>query len=259
MTSKAPRSAVFRAIRLLSYIRSDKHCRARHRTTDPPQMCRPPRLAGIGSKRSVLTKATSFAAIGVVNAAIDASVFFLVLAWLDSSVLAGAAFERIARPGGSAVVTAMQLALANTIAWLVAVSGSYAMNALATFAAESGGGSDGATMARSSSPAARGWSWAPWCCSSQPKQPRYGLPRGLRSSRGSPSTSRSRSSLCSDRRHRRAGTMMSAPSRTPRRSPSCRTADRPSACAPDGDRTGAIRPRAAPRSWSRSDRREARS
>lgn len=102
-------------------------------------MCRPPRLAGIGSKRSVLTKATSFAAIGVVNAAIDASVFFLVLAWLDSSVLAGAAFERIARPGGSAVVTAMQLALANTIAWLVAVSGSYAMNALATFAAESGG------------------------------------------------------------------------------------------------------------------------
>jgi putative flippase GtrA len=73
----------------------------------------------------MLIKATSFAAIGVVNAAIDASVFFLAYAGLGSPwALAGAPTAR--------------LIIANLIAWLVAVSGSYVMNSFITFAAESG-------------------------------------------------------------------------------------------------------------------------
>jgi putative flippase GtrA len=67
------------------------------------------------AERMVVLKAVSFGMIGVVNAIIDASVFFLALAFLTSSLVA-----------------------ANVLAWLVAVSGSYVMNSTVTFAAESG-------------------------------------------------------------------------------------------------------------------------
>lgn len=63
----------------------------------------------------MLVKAISFAAVGAVNTAIDAGVFFLALHVLTSSLVA-----------------------ANVLAWLVAVSCSYAMNSFLTFAAESG-------------------------------------------------------------------------------------------------------------------------
>lgn len=65
--------------------------------------------------RPVVLKAISFGMIGVLNATIDASVFFLALAYATTSLVA-----------------------ANVVAWLVAVSFSYAMNARITFAAESG-------------------------------------------------------------------------------------------------------------------------
>jgi putative flippase GtrA len=71
----------------------------------------------------LLVKATSFAAIGVVNAAIDASVFFLAYAALGTT---------------SPASPTVRLIVANLIAWLVAVSGSYVMNSFITFAAESG-------------------------------------------------------------------------------------------------------------------------
>ncbi len=60
-------------------------------------------------------KALSFALVGVVNTAVDASVFFLLLAYVTSSLIA-----------------------ANVAAWFVAVTGSYVMNSFTTFAAESG-------------------------------------------------------------------------------------------------------------------------
>jgi len=63
----------------------------------------------------MLVKAASFAAIGAVNAVIDAAVFFLALRFLTSSLI-----------------------LANVLAWAVAVSCSYVMNSMITFAAESG-------------------------------------------------------------------------------------------------------------------------
>jgi putative flippase GtrA len=88
--------------------------------------------------RGFLIKAMSFAAIGVVNALIDASVFFLAYAALGSSgalvgMLGGIA--EFCRCGG---IPTVRLIVANLIAWLVAVSGSYVMNSFITFAAESG-------------------------------------------------------------------------------------------------------------------------
>jgi putative flippase GtrA len=86
-------------------------------------------------QRGVLVKAMSFAAIGVVNALIDASVFFTAYALLAA---AGAGFlAKIAEVCGCGV-PALRLIIANLAAWLVAVSGSYVMNSFITFAAESG-------------------------------------------------------------------------------------------------------------------------
>jgi putative flippase GtrA len=66
-------------------------------------------------ERGAALKAVSFGMIGVVNTLIDASVFFLALATLTSSLVA-----------------------ANVLAWLIAVSCSYVMNSFITFARESG-------------------------------------------------------------------------------------------------------------------------
>ncbi|MPZ59120.1 MAG: GtrA family protein [Rhizobiales bacterium] len=79
------------------------------------------RAAQAWSDRGVLLKAASFALIGVFNAVIDASVFFLAYFALGASIAASG-----------------RLIVANIIAWLVAVSGSYVMNSFITFAAESG-------------------------------------------------------------------------------------------------------------------------
>ncbi len=63
----------------------------------------------------VVRQAAKFALVGFVNLVVDFSVFFLALSWLTSSLVA-----------------------ANVLAWTVAVSGSYVLNSLITFAAESG-------------------------------------------------------------------------------------------------------------------------
>ena len=65
--------------------------------------------------RAVLAKAASFAVVGLVNLGVDFSVFSF-------------AYFHLALP----IITA------NVIAWCVAVTGSYVMNSLTTFAAESG-------------------------------------------------------------------------------------------------------------------------
>jgi putative flippase GtrA len=65
--------------------------------------------------RSVSFKAVAFALIGVVNTAVDYGVFIAAHAALDLSLIA-----------------------ANTLSWLVAVSGSYMLNSTITFATESG-------------------------------------------------------------------------------------------------------------------------
>src|SRR3989304_4982301 len=73
------------------------------------------RLTAAWHERAIVLKAVSFGLVGVVNTAIDASVFFLALATLTSSLVG-----------------------ANVLAWFVAVSCSYVMNSFITFAHESG-------------------------------------------------------------------------------------------------------------------------
>ena len=73
------------------------------------------RLRKAWSDRAVALKAVSFAAVGVVNSLVDFAVFSFSYYYLALPILA-----------------------ANTLAWVVAVTGSYVMNSTITFAAESG-------------------------------------------------------------------------------------------------------------------------
>ena len=68
-----------------------------------------------GLDRAVLLKAVSFAAIGFVNTGIDFGVFTFTYYYLGWPIIA-----------------------ANPTAWLMAVSNSYVMNSMITFAAETG-------------------------------------------------------------------------------------------------------------------------
>jgi putative flippase GtrA len=82
--------------------------------TRPP--ANPPRrLAEAWRDRALVLKAVSFALVGVVNFAVDFGVFSFTYLHLKWPIIA-----------------------ANVAAWLIAVSGSYVMNSLITFAAESG-------------------------------------------------------------------------------------------------------------------------
>lgn len=68
------------------------------------------------SRGAVSLKALSFALVGLINTAVDAVIFFLLLGTVTSSLI-----------------------VANVGAWLIAVSGSYVMNSYTTFSAETGG------------------------------------------------------------------------------------------------------------------------
>ena len=73
------------------------------------------RLIAAWHERAVVLKAMSFALVGVVNSAVDFGVFALAYSYFD-----------------------LPIVLANVLSWCVAVSGSYVMNSLTTFAHESG-------------------------------------------------------------------------------------------------------------------------
>src|SRR5262245_57849714 len=78
---------------------------------------RPPlldRLSQLVHDRALMLKAASFALVGVVNTVVDFLVFSLTHLLLGLPIVA-----------------------ANVLAWIVAVSGSYVLNTLVTFAAES--------------------------------------------------------------------------------------------------------------------------
>ena len=74
------------------------------------------RLLAAWRERAVALKAVSFALVGLINTAVDAALFFLLLGFVTSS-----------------------LVIANVTAWFVANTGSYVMNSLTTFSAETGG------------------------------------------------------------------------------------------------------------------------
>jgi putative flippase GtrA len=66
-------------------------------------------------RRAVALKAASFALVGVINASVDFGMFSFFYFYLGFPIV-----------------------VANLISWLVAVTGSYVMNSMTTFAAESG-------------------------------------------------------------------------------------------------------------------------
>lgn len=72
------------------------------------------RLINAWQDRAIALKAVSFAAVGVVNSVIDFGVFWVAVQYF-----------------------AMPLIPANVLAWVIAVSNSYAMNSFITFAHES--------------------------------------------------------------------------------------------------------------------------
>ena len=74
------------------------------------------RVTAAWQRRAVSLKALSFATVGLINTAVDATVFFLMLGFVTSS-----------------------LVIANVSGWVVAVTGSYVMNSFTTFSAETGG------------------------------------------------------------------------------------------------------------------------
>src|ERR1700682_1425717 len=73
-------------------------------------------VGAIGARAAFLKKAASFGLVGVVNTGVDFAVFWT-------------AVQKFGLP----------LVAANVLSWVVAISGSYVMNSLFTFAAESGG------------------------------------------------------------------------------------------------------------------------
>src|ERR1044072_4302667 len=74
------------------------------------------RLTESWRRRGGAVKALSFATVGMINTAVDAIIFFLMLGFVTPS-----------------------LVVANVTAWLIAVTGSYVMNSFTTFSAETGG------------------------------------------------------------------------------------------------------------------------
>jgi putative flippase GtrA len=86
----------------------------------------------------VLRKAVSFALIGVVNVLVDATVFFLAYSYLRSDAAALRSLDALAESCACTSRDTLVLVAANITSWVVAVSGSYAMNSFITFAAESG-------------------------------------------------------------------------------------------------------------------------
>ena len=86
----------------------------------------------------VLRKAISFALIGVINVAVDTSVFLLTYSYLRSHAAALRLLDAPAQWCACTSRDTLVLVIANVTAWVVAVTGSYAMNSFITFAAESG-------------------------------------------------------------------------------------------------------------------------
>lgn len=81
------------------------------------------RLVAAWNDRAIVLKALSFGLVGLINTAVDASVFFVTYTYVTSPSLD----ENLA------------LIAANVMAWVVAVTCSFFLNAKTTFAAEAAG------------------------------------------------------------------------------------------------------------------------
>ena len=88
--------------------------------------------------RALGLKAIVFSLIGLVNAVVDYGVFLLARATLDRWPAALAVFHSVADICHCGTAASMALVAANTVSWIVAVTGSYIMNSSITFAHETG-------------------------------------------------------------------------------------------------------------------------
>jgi putative flippase GtrA len=88
--------------------------------------------------RAVSLKAIAFGLVGIVNTAVDYCVFLIARAALTGSTATLAGFAAVAAFCHCGSARTVSLIAANTISWIVAVSGSYVMNSSITFAAETG-------------------------------------------------------------------------------------------------------------------------
>ena len=107
------------------------------------------RLATSWRQRTVTLKAASFALVGVVNTIVDFGVFLLAREFFRLPFFIDW-FDRLAEACRCGAAEKLALIPANVVAWAVAVSGSYVLNSLITFSAESG-----RVRKRSGAPAAR--------------------------------------------------------------------------------------------------------
>jgi putative flippase GtrA len=96
------------------------------------------RLAGLLTQKPLVAKAASFASIGVVNALVNYVLFWLMLRAVAQVPVLAHAIRRAADLCGCVSAENAGVIFANVVAWSVAVSGSYVMNSMTTFAAESG-------------------------------------------------------------------------------------------------------------------------
>jgi putative flippase GtrA len=96
------------------------------------------RILTLFSRQAMMRKAISFASIGVVNAIVNYVIFWLLLNLLTAAPSLAATIASLAALCGCVSVENAGIILANLSAWSIAVSGSYVMNSMFTFAAESG-------------------------------------------------------------------------------------------------------------------------
>jgi putative flippase GtrA len=89
-------------------------------------------------RQAMMRKAVSFASIGVVNATVNYVIFWVALRAIAGMPSLAASVATLADLCGCVSAVNAAVVIANVIAWSIAVSGSYAMNSLITFAAESG-------------------------------------------------------------------------------------------------------------------------
>ena len=95
------------------------------------------RLATAWRQRAITLKAASFALVGVVNTVVDFGVFLLAREFFRLPFFIDL-FDRVADACRCGAAEKLALIPANVVAWAVAVSGSYVLNSLITFSAESG-------------------------------------------------------------------------------------------------------------------------
>ena len=95
------------------------------------------RIANAWHQRAITLKAASFALVGLVNTVVDFSVFLLAREFFRLPFFLDL-FGHFAEACRCGAAEKLALIPANVVAWAVAVSGSYVLNSLITFSAESG-------------------------------------------------------------------------------------------------------------------------